>query len=279
MKRTNLLLLLFVTFTLNTIAQEIQLLDSTKWLCQYHYKLQEDSTNRNSAINSTMILQIGSHLSKFCQANSFTGDSLLYYNQGVGIDSYIQLLSKAMYRANPGSLMAQYIIYKNYPTLGSMLFTAYGDHVFYKLEQPMKIIWDLDNLQDSIILGFNCQKAYTTYGGRNYTAWYAPQIPVSDGPYKFNGLPGLILKIYDAKNEHCFNLTSLKQVKYFQPIFISKLVYVDITPKEYNKMMKNKLISWFGTIQGGGTVTFDNEEDKARAMKGLKIKNNFIEKF
>ena len=279
MKKTSLCLLLFVPFTLNIFAQEIQLLDSTKWVCQYNYNLLEVSTNRNSAKNTAMVLQIGSHLSKFCTSTSLKGDSLHYYNQGIGLDAYAQLFSKAMNMATPGSLMALYVIFKNYPTPGSMFFTAYGDHIFYKLEQPMKMVWELDNQQDSVILGFNCQKAYTTYGGRTYTAWYAPQIPVSEGPYKFNGLPGLILKICDTKNEHCFTLTSLKQVKYFQPIFISKMDYVDITPKEYNKMMKNKLISLLGTLQGGGTVTFRNEEDKARAMKGLKIKNNFIEKF
>ncbi len=279
MKKIFFSLIFFVPFTLSTFAQEIQLLDSTKWLCQYDYNLLEDSTNRNSAKNTAMVLQIGSHLSKFCTSTSLTGDSIHYYNQDVDLNTYTQLFSKAMYMAKPGSLLAMYVIYKNYPTPGSMFFTAYGDHIFYKLEQPLKMVWELDNQQDSVILGFNCQKARTSYAGRNYTAWYAPQIPVSEGPYKFNGLPGLILKICDTKNEHCFTLTSMKQVNYFQPIFISKNDYVDITPKEYNKMMKNKLISLLGTLQGGGTVTFNNEEDKARAMKGLKIKNNFIEKF
>ena len=279
MKKIFFSLIFFVPFTLSTFAQEIQLLDSTKWLCQYDYNLLEDSTNRNSAKNTAMVLQIGSHLSKFCTSTSLTGDSIHYYNQDVDLNTFTQLFSKAMYMAKPGSLLAMYVIYKNYPTPGSMFFTAYGDHIFYKLEQPLKMVWELDNQQDSVILGFNCQKARTSYAGRNYTAWYAPQIPVSEGPYKFNGLPGLILKICDTKNEHCFTLTSMKQVNYFQPIFISKNDYVDITPKEYNKMMKNKLISLLGTLQGGGTVTFNNEEDKARAMKGLKIKNNFIEKF
>ena len=238
MKKTSLFMLLFVPFTLNTFAQEIQLLDSTKWLCQYNYNLLEDSTNRNSAKNTAMVLQIGSHLSKFSNSNSLIGDSLRYYNQGVGLENYVELLNKSMNRRKPGSLLASYGIYKNYPTAGSMFFIAYGDHIFYKLEQPMKMIWELDNQQDSVILGFNCQKAYTTYGGRNYTAWYAPQIPVNEGPYKFNGLPGLILKICDTKNEHCFTLTSLKHVKYFQPIFISKMDYVDITPKEYQAMIE-----------------------------------------
>ena len=31
------------------------------------------------------------------------------------------------------------------------------------------------------------------------TAWYTPQIPVSNGPEEFWGLPGLILEIQDGK--------------------------------------------------------------------------------
>ena len=34
---------------------------------------------------------------------------------------------------------------------------------------------------------------------RIITAWYTPQIPVSNGPAKYQGLPGLILEVHDGK--------------------------------------------------------------------------------
>ena len=34
---------------------------------------------------------------------------------------------------------------------------------------------------------------------RIVTAWYTPQIPVNNGPAKYQGLPGLILEIHDGK--------------------------------------------------------------------------------
>ncbi len=43
--------------------------------------------------------------------------------------------------------------------------------------------------------GYSCQKATADYGGRHWTAWFASDIAVSEGPYYFHGLPGLILKI------------------------------------------------------------------------------------
>ncbi len=270
-------MLLFVPFTLNTFAQEIQLLDSTKWLCQYNYNLMEDSTNRNSVKNNAMVLQIGSHLSKFSPWNTLIGDSLRYYNQGIGLENFAQLLSKAMYRAIPGSLLAAYGIYKNYPAIGSIFFTAYGNHLFYKLEQPMKMIWELDNQQDSVILGFNCQKAYTTYGGRDYIAWYSPQIPISEGPYKFNGLPGLILKISDTKNQHSFTVNAIKKVTYNQAILKQTRKFVDITAADYIKAKRNDLMRLYGSLQNG-TITSNSEEAKAQAMHGIISRNNFIEK-
>ncbi|OUD29813.1 GLPGLI family protein [Flavobacterium sp. FPG59] len=46
-----------------------------------------------------------------------------------------------------------------------------------------------------------CNKATCTFRGRNYTAWYSPEIKNDYGPWKFSGLPGLILEIYDSENE------------------------------------------------------------------------------
>ncbi|WP_282086597.1 GLPGLI family protein [Aquimarina algiphila] len=56
--------------------------------------------------------------------------------------------------------------------------------------------------------GFNCQKATTNFRGRTYTAWFTNQIPVPFGPWKFKGLSGLILEIYDA--DKVFHITTSK---------------------------------------------------------------------
>jgi GLPGLI family protein len=60
------------------------------------------------------------------------------------------------------------------------------------------------------VAGFAVQKAKTSYAGRHYIAWFTSEIPISDGPYKFNGLPGLIVKIADEKKYYVFELTSFK---------------------------------------------------------------------
>lgn len=49
--------------------------------------------------------------------------------------------------------------------------------------------------------GFECQMASVSFRGREYTAWYAPSIPLKTGPWKFHGLPGLILEVYDKEGD------------------------------------------------------------------------------
>ena len=284
MKIKLLFLSLFVFFTLNSIAQEFKTkelisIDTTKWLCTYNYDFFQDSTSSYSKRNDQMYLQVGSHLSKFSCVSSFISDSILYFAQRKNMDmqAFINLYSKSLSGVS-SNIMSMYTIFKNYPIKGLMIFTAFDDNKFYKVEQPMHMNWRLDTQKDTAILGYNCQKAYTSYAGRNWVAWYSQQIPLTDGPYKFNGLPGLILKISDTKKQHCFTLNSIKKASYIQTINLQTVSFVDITAEEYIKIMKNKMMRLYGNLQNG-VVTIDSEEAKAKALHGLMSRNNFIEKF
>lgn len=73
----------------------------------------------------------------------------------------------------------------------------------FNVELP---IWEISNLKDTIN-GIEVLKALTIYGGRRYIAWFAPSIPISEGPYVFRKLPGLIVKIYDDEKNFVFILT------------------------------------------------------------------------
>jgi GLPGLI family protein len=49
--------------------------------------------------------------------------------------------------------------------------------------------------------GLHCQKATTHFRGRDYTAWFCPDLPLHIGPWKLNGLPGVIVEAHDGKSE------------------------------------------------------------------------------
>ena len=60
-------------------------------------------------------------------------------------------------------------------------------------------------------LGHQCQKAICRWRGRDYIAWFAPDIPISRGPWKFGGLPGLIMKIHDVDSLYVFEAVSIEK--------------------------------------------------------------------
>lgn len=62
-----------------------------------------------------------------------------------------------------------------------------------------------------MIAEHQCQKASLNYKGRKWEAWFAVDIPISDGPYIFSGLPGLIISMADTSGSYSFHLTSLKK--------------------------------------------------------------------
>ena len=60
-------------------------------------------------------------------------------------------------------------------------------------------------------LGHQCQKAICHWRGRDYIAWFAPDIPISRGPWKFGGLPGLIMKVHDVDSLYVFEAVAIEK--------------------------------------------------------------------
>ena len=62
------------------------------------------------------------------------------------------------------------------------------------------------------VSGYHCQKATCRFHGRDFEAWFTPEVPVKFGPWKFGGLPGLIVKVYDTDHLYTFECTSVERV-------------------------------------------------------------------
>ncbi|WP_346985820.1 GLPGLI family protein [Chryseobacterium sp. POE27] len=83
--------------------------------------------------------------------------------------------------------------------------------VYYKYENDQKIKWTLVN-ESKTISTYTCRKAIGKYRNKNITAWYTDEIPISEGPYTFKGLPGLVVEAYDDKHYFHFTLVKLKDL-------------------------------------------------------------------
>lgn len=98
------------------------------------------------------------------------------------------------------------------PKMGMYTYTCNILSSHLKYEDVIPIIdWQLT---DSIktINGYYCQQAKGTLYGREWTAWYTSDVPLSYGPYILSGLPGLILAACDSEGIFNFMLAGLEEI-------------------------------------------------------------------
>lgn len=103
-----------------------------------------------------------------------------------------------------------YKIVKTYPEMKEQYLDRVSMNLF-GYDDPVKFAWNI--LPEKQKIGeYNTQKATTEYGGRAWTAWFSSDIPFQDGPYKFYGLPGLIVKIEDTEKNYSWMLSGNKKI-------------------------------------------------------------------
>lgn len=128
--------------------------------------------------------------------------------------------------------------------------------------------WKIEN-EFATINTMNCQKATTDYKGRKWESWFSKEYAISDGSYKFSGLPGVVLKVKDADDNHVF----LIQIKKIQSLFaLVPKSSKQISREEYKKIMKNDIFIAADDIQSM------NKDSKA-GMMSIQLKDGYIGKF
>lgn len=105
-----------------------------------------------------------------------------------------------------------YEIVKIYPQMKQQFIDDISMEGQYGYESNLKFKWDI--LPENEVIGeYKVQKATTEFGGRKWVAWFSKDIPFQDGPYKFCGLPGLIVKIEDSEKNYSWTLMGNKKVE------------------------------------------------------------------
>ncbi|MDR2204891.1 MAG: GLPGLI family protein [Flavobacteriaceae bacterium] len=103
-----------------------------------------------------------------------------------------------------------YKVTKFYPEMKERYQDQIGAKIF-GYEENYTFDWKLSPEKQKIG-EYETQKATTTFGGRNWTAWFCNDIPFPDGPYKFHGLPGIIVKIEDDDKNYSWEMKGNKQI-------------------------------------------------------------------
>lgn len=137
------------------------------------------------------------------------------------------------------------------PNRSSSALKKYNSQILYRqqideknkyliIDTLPKINWQIFEEQKTI-LNYVCQKAIGIFRGRSYTAWFTTAIPIPAGPWKLNGLPGIIMGANDDKNEVFFEAIKINTIldcvipNYLDGQIITSNQYYYISLKEIEK--------------------------------------------
>ena len=273
--KKSLMLFAFVLLALNISAQwwkpQHHLYDTVEYIVMYELTLREDTTHLEYSRTDDYMLSIGKNniISSFRGYNSYRRDMERKKLGDEGV--LLEQMQTGQYHSKYLPSVHKFDIFKEYE---KRIVTTI-DHIFsygmYEYEEPFDSFnWQITSETDTIH-DYVCQKAICDFGGRTWEAWFTMEIPISDGPYKFCGLPGLIINIADTQDHYSYKFLSIEKPS--EPMMIYEVVEdrIKTTKKEFFKLQNRNKISH--------SISAMSSNDKAvqRAIEYEKSKNNPIE--
>ena len=250
----------------------------------YEYKFIPDSTNIADVKTEMMFLDTSKEGSKYYSYTVFNSDSLMK----VDLEKQLAATGSINIRSDMRKGDVRYSVTKTYPDYKTNIHRRLSVDA-YNISEDRKINWKISSEKEKIG-EWNAQKAETDFAGRHWTAWFSIEIPIQDGPYKFHGLPGLIVKIEDKTGSHKMELKGIKNIKGDLDINVFEAKEIAINSKQFQKVLKeyeNDPTKRIKQLQmGGGNIVFTGKdaatskigkEQEGRLKSQIKQDNNRIE--
>ncbi len=227
----------------------------------YHYKFVTDTLKKDVISEEIMILDF----------NGKSKQSIFTGLKHIISDSTMTAMSQKGIMLFPDtSMKIKYVVEKINNSTVYFYTPNHMPNPVLKIKDDRKINWVISNEKENI-LGYTAQKATTFFAGRQWTAWFTTSIPISDGPYKFYGLPGLILKIYDKTNTHSFEIISVQKQK-SNYLVLNDNTYKEakqITLNQFEQISKESPLERYRNKAFTGEIIFRNNEEKQKFLKDL----------
>lgn len=220
----------------------------------YEYKFVSDSTNRDDVKTELINLDTTPKGSKFYSYTSYKSDSLMR----VDLEKQLKANGSINIKTDQRKGVIRYAIAKNY-TNGNIDFRTRIGMDAFRVAEERKMTWKI--LPDKQKIGnWETQKATTEFAGRKWTAWFCSDIPIQDGPYKFSGLPGLVVKLEDDTHSHLYNLIAIKNLGVLEPEIYAFQISKEIPLKsaEYKKLL------------------LEHRKDPAKGLRQISMDNGVV---
>lgn len=174
-----------------------------------------------------------------------------------------------------------YVLYYD-KAIKEFTMTQFFTNVGVGYKEDIALPWQLTG-ETKKVKGYLCQKATVIYEGRSYEAWFTLDIPLQEGPYKFKGLPGLIIQIADTESEYVFDFMGIKKLDP-QPESFYFFRDIDMTTKATFRTIKKKFTENPFAMFSQSGITIDLSPAEKASMieahkKTLLKTNNTIERY
>ena len=241
-----LLLIFFTDASLSVYASnQTETMDTSRVEVVYKYSVVDPKKDKSE--EWVDLLQCGQHYSKSMCYNSFLIDSILNapLSPTDGIEKTLQYLVNK-YKGRTAYLLinedaSQYI------SSNSIAMTRY----VYEEPEP-EYAWEILDSTDTIC-GYECVKARCKFRGREWTVWYTEEIPLSRGPWKLRGLPGMILRADDSTWTQHWEAFAIREAS--NPITRQTSDDITTTRERYNRLEREYKNDPIGTLQRNGTIS------------------------
>lgn len=264
---------------------QAQVKGEAEYLVRYEVDFVLDSTDREDVKHEIHRLYTGATTSQYISEGLFYRDSIMkeIRNQPRGNWRAMRGTMENMPRSEFNAT-----VFKDVKNTEVWIQQNVAQDRFTYQEPEVPLQWEVTD-DSKMIEQYMALKAITSFGGREYEAWFTLEVPILDGPYVFSGLPGLILELYDTEKDYHFNVTSIQPLKENHAIDLESRNIKQMTKKEfiqtYKKFSENPSAAFSRYFpanfefkdETGRTIT--RRDIERRAQEEMNKRNNLIEKW
>lgn len=181
-------------------------LGKSEYECIYSYDVVATKKNGDKAEERyATVLQFNPSVAKFADMASFRVDSVASLS-----DEHAAEVAELDDARGKAEYFFTGEVFQNSPEGKTTYVDIITPNTMQYEEAFAPFDWTLE--EDTLtVCDYPCVKATCSYGGRDWTAWFTEEIPAGFGPWKFSGLPGLIMKVSDSAGIHTFTATAIRK--------------------------------------------------------------------